>query len=379
MQSQAESVFQAPGRVEASAASAAESLRKRMDRLGFRIQHGSLAISLGLIIRAMHFIFEPGAEKPPWEAIEALRRRFFRLLDEDLSNVERGYYPRELLFQFPYRAYARLLPDALADVPRIVSRRKRGNFSDLPQGIEPDRYPSYYLRNFHWQTDGWLSDRSASLYDLSVEVLFQGTADVMRRAAIRPVVEALRATRTQGSPSSSGAPRVLDIACGTGRFLRQLHRAVPDAKLYGIDLSPPYIAHAKKLLADVPEVALLAENAEAMPLQDSAFDAVTSIFLFHELPRDARRNVMREALRVLKPGGRFVIIDSAQPSESAELQVFFDAFEWLYHEPYFKGYLRDPLEVALAEEGFEGVTCGQNFLSKIVVGTKPREPAELLS
>lgn len=374
MQEQAETTFgDGP---ETSVASAAENLRRRMESTGYRIQHGSLAISLGLIIRAMHFIFEPSAEKPPFEAIDRLKRRFFRLLDADLRNVERGYYPRDLLFQFPYRDYARLLPDALADVPRIVSRRKAKNFSDLPQGIPADRYPSYYLRNFHWQTDGWFSDRSASLYDLSVEVLFQGTADIMRRMVIPPVVDAVRASRAAGSTS---VPRVLDIACGTGRFLHQLHRAVPDAKLYGLDLSPNYIAHAKKLLADVPEIALLAENAENIPLQDSSFDVVTSIYLFHELPRDARRNVVREAYRVLKPGGRIVLMDSAQPSESPGLQVFMDAFEWLYHEPYFKSYLRDDLGELLLEVGFKDVATEPHMFSKLVVGTKPGEPEMLLS
>jgi ubiquinone/menaquinone biosynthesis C-methylase UbiE len=348
-----------------------------MESARYRIQHGSLAISLGLIIRAMHFLFEPGAEKPPFEAIDVLRRRFFRLLDTDLENVERGYYPRELLFQFPYRDYARLLPDALADVPRIVSRRKQGNFSDLPAGIPADRYPSYYLRNFHWQTDGWFSDRSASLYDLSVEVLFQGTADIMRRMAIPHVVDAVRAARR--AEGAKAVPRVLDIACGTGRFLHQLHRAIPDAKLYGLDLSPNYVAHAKKLLADVPDIALLAENAENIPLQDSSFDAVTSIYLFHELPKDARRNVVREAFRLLKPGGRIVIMDAAQPSESPSLQVFFDAFEWLYHEPYFKSYLRDDLGEMLREQGFKDISTSPHMFSKLVVGTKPGSPAELLS
>jgi ubiquinone/menaquinone biosynthesis C-methylase UbiE len=164
---------------------------------------------------------------------------------------------------------------------------------------------------------------------------------------------------------------VLDVACGTGRFLLQLHRAAPDVRLYGLDLSPNYIGRARRNLAHVPDATLLVENAEAMPLQDSTFDAVTSVFLFHELPRDARRNVVREVYRVLKPGGRFVICDSAQLSDSPELAIFLDRFEDLYHEPYYKSYVRDDLAGLLSEQGFERVSSAAHFLSKIVAGEKP--------
>jgi ubiquinone/menaquinone biosynthesis C-methylase UbiE len=106
---------------------------------------------------------------------------------------------------------------------------------------------------------------------------------------------------------------------------------------------------------------------------------VTSVFLFHELPKDARRNVIREAYRVVKPGGRLVICDSAQLAESGELEPFLHAFAALYHEPYYKSYMRDDLVAALTEQGFEGATCTPRFLSKIVVATKPGGRAELPS
>ena len=58
---------------------------------------------------------------------------------------------------------------------------------NIPQN-EEDAYKllNYYLQNFHYQTDGYLSDLSANLYDLQVEILFNGAADAMRRRIITP-------------------------------------------------------------------------------------------------------------------------------------------------------------------------------------------------
>ena len=225
-----------------------------------------------------------------------------------------------------------------------------------------NRYPDYYLRNFHWQTDGWLSDRSARIYDFGVDLLFGGATDVMRRMVVPPVASAVRGI---------DAPRILDIACGTGRLLGALHAALPDARLHGLDLSPFYLAEARKRLADARELTLCVENAETLPFRDGYFDAVTSVFLFHELPRDARRRVAAEALRVLRPGGRFVVLDSAQLSESADIAYFLDEFHRLYHEPYYKGYLRDDLDAMLAEVGFTAVGAEPAFVAKLAWGSRP--------
>jgi ubiquinone/menaquinone biosynthesis C-methylase UbiE len=166
-------------------------------------------------------------------------------------------------------------------------------------------------------------------------------------------------------------PRILDVACGTGRFLGQLHSTLPNAKLFGIDLSPNYLKHATQVLSAVPGISLVQDNAEKMPFRDESFDAVTSIFLFHELPKDARRNVMAEIYRVLRPGGTVAICDSAQLEESAELTSFLEGFPTIYHEPYYKGYLRDSLGRALGEVGFEVISSEPHFVSKVVVARRP--------
>jgi ubiquinone/menaquinone biosynthesis C-methylase UbiE len=338
-----------------------ERINSNVDRVRYLAQHGGLALSFGVTGRLWSLLLSPRQQRPTPEAISLLQRRYRDLLERDLENVAAGLYPRQLLYQYPMREYVRVLPHALADVPAFLWRSYRRNHNDLPADIELEHYPSYYRRTFHWQTDGWLSDASARLYDASVEFLFGGTADVMRRMAIPPIVEQCR---------GQSRPAVLDVGCGTGRFLLQLSNALPGAKLYGLDLSPYYLKHAGRVLENVTDVSLIGDNAEQVPLADSLFDVVTSVFLFHELPRNVRRNVMREAFRVLKPGGRFVVCDSAQLSDSGELKNILHWFPASYHEPYYKGYLRDDLAGIMEECGFAVESSTAHFVSKVVVGRK---------
>jgi ubiquinone/menaquinone biosynthesis C-methylase UbiE len=341
---------------------AGTGVRAAIDRMRYRAQHYGLTLSLAIPRQLLSFAVAPRHTRFDTSIFNTLQRRYDALLELDLDNVAHGYYPRELLYQFPLFDYLRQVPEALVDLPRFLWRSYRRVSDDLPAGIDRRRYPRYYLRTFHWQTDGWLSDRSARLYDASVEFLFGGTADIMRRMAIPPVVDALRGRER---------PRLLDLACGTGRFLLQLHRALPHAQLFGLDMSGPYLARAGELLAGT-DTSLIADNAEAVPLADGQFDAVTSVFLFHELPADARRRVMREAWRVLAPGGRFVVCDSAQLADSRELEAVLRAFHATYHEPYYKGYLRDDLAAVMSECGFELQSSTPHLVSKVVVGRKPQ-------
>jgi ubiquinone/menaquinone biosynthesis C-methylase UbiE len=348
--------------IERGADAPSRGLTASIDRLRYRAQQYGLAMPLAVAGRFWNLVLSPGQERFSVSVLKAVQQRYDALLEQDLANVERGYYPRELLYQFPLFDYLRRVPEALLDVPRFLLRSYRGRHDELPRAVDRSRYPHYYLRTFHWQTDGWLSERSARLYDIGVEFLFGGTADVMRRMAIPPVVDAVR---------GKTRPRILDIGCGTGRFLLQLSRALPNAKLYGLDMSGPYLLEAGALLAGT-DASFIAENAEAMPLGDAQFDAVTSVYLFHELPADARRRVMREALRVLIPGGRFVVVDSAQLADSAELEPVMAAFPAAYHEPYYKGYLRDDLAEVMRESGFDVESSAPHLVSKVVVGRKPR-------
>ena len=322
-------------------------------------------IQATLVQEAARFATRLPRPKLSADELRVLMRRQQELHARDLANVEAGDYPRELLFDIPVRRYLRELPQLLRDTRGVARRRRLGDFRDIP-AVDKQRYPAYYRRTFHWQTDGYFSEHSAVVYELGVELLFRGTADVMRRQIIPPVTRFLRA---------AGAPRnvrLLDVACGTGRTLHQLARALPGLRLYGVDLSPAYVRIAQKRLDDIFEVVALAiENAEALPYADATFDIATSVYLFHELPRNARRNVVREMFRVVRPGGLLVLEDSAQLSESAEIETALRSFPGEFHEPFYNDYLEDDLAELLREVGFVVESSEPQFVAKVVVARRP--------
>ncbi len=335
----------------------------RLDRLAYHGQHLSFLINATVMQEAARWVSRNRRGRPDAATLRALERRRVELHRRDLANVDAGAYPRELLFDIPVRRYLREFPRLLRDAPRVVRRMKQGDFRDIP-AVDKHRFPPYYRRTFHWQTDGYFSEHSAEVYELGVELLFRGTADVMRRQIIPPISALVR------ERGGADQVRLLDVGCGTGRTLHQLARAHPTMRLYGIDLSPAYIKLARRRLADVDEVALAVDNAEALPFADATFDAATSVYLFHELPRNARRNVVRELARVVKPGGLVVLEDSAQLAESPELAKVLHEFPRDFHEPFYEDYLSDDLAALVAEAGFSVEAVEPHLVAKVVVARR---------
>jgi SAM-dependent methyltransferase len=340
-------------------------------RAAHRIQHETLRCSMlgaHLLLRAVR----PPVAPPSPAAIRALQARYSELLARDVEQAHQGLYPRQLLFRFPARSFARRLPRLFAELPRVLRRARDNRYQDLPEVGQLQQYPAYYRRNFHWQTDGYLSRRSAELYDASVELLFLGTADVMRRQIVPPVTRYLAARRAQVARGGEVRPaRVLDVGTGTGSALLQLAPSHPDARYYALDLSPYYLQVAQERLRDFPSVSFVAENAERMPFVDGYFDVVTSVFLFHELPVTARKRVLEEMWRVLRPGGCLVLEDAAQLADAPELEPFLANFAREMHEPFFADYVRRDLAAAAAAAGFVVEECTPAFLSRVIAARRP--------
>lgn len=144
---------------------------------------------------------------------------------------------------------------------------------------------------------------AAQLYDLLAFVFTQGRERQLRDRMIQLARLATGDT-------------ALDIGCGTGTLAIAAKKRVGSAgAVFGIDASPAMVARAmrKSAKADI-DVTFTNAVVEALPFPDGRFDVVLSTLMLHHLPRHARRQCTAEIRRVLKPGGRLLIVDFGRPS-----------------------------------------------------------------
>jgi SAM-dependent methyltransferase len=110
---------------------------------------------------------------------------------------------------------------------------------------------------------------------------------------------------------------VLDIGCGSGSLAVTIARRWPASTVIGVDSWGPGWQYSQQLCAANAEaegvadrVTFQRQNAAALVYPDDTFDVVVSCMTFHEIKdTDPKTDGVREALRVLRPGGRFVFVD----------------------------------------------------------------------
>lgn len=139
-------------------------------------------------------------------------------------------------------------------------------------------------------------DRIARRYDLVNTVLSAGTDGGWRR----------RAASATGIKAGGSA---LDVACGSGKLTAKLAKiAGPTGRVVGLDFSPVMLAVARH---DHPGIEFLEGDALNLPFDDASFDASTIAFGLRNLSDPVRG--LREMLRVVKPGGKAVVLEFVKP------------------------------------------------------------------
>jgi demethylmenaquinone methyltransferase/2-methoxy-6-polyprenyl-1,4-benzoquinol methylase len=142
-------------------------------------------------------------------------------------------------------------------------------------------------------------DRIARRYDLLNTVLSGGTDEGWRRKAARA---------TGMAPGGSA----LDIACGSGKLTAALTRiAGAGGRVVGLDFSPQMLAVARR---DHPGIEFIEGDALNLPFEHATFDASTNAFGLRNLADPVKG--LREMLRVVKPGGRAVVLEFLRPPKN---------------------------------------------------------------
>lgn len=154
------------------------------------------------------------------------------------------------------------------------------------------------------QTEGVTLDHAAKLYDSLAPLMTLGLERRYHRIVIRQL--ALR-----------GTEQILDIGCGTGTLTRDIAAALTDkerSRCTGLDAAEKMIDVARHKAAGIPNIEFDAAIAERLPYPDKSFDAAVSTFFFHHIHFELKKTVLAETARVLKPGGRFIVVDVDVPS-----------------------------------------------------------------
>lgn len=116
--------------------------------------------------------------------------------------------------------------------------------------------------------------------------------------------------------------RTLQVACVYGNLTPRLRqRLAPDAALDVVDILPIQLKNLAGKLPPDPRVGLIHSDSSSLAAPDASYDQVLLFFLLHEQPEAVRRGTLAEAMRVVKPGGKIVIVDYHRPARLHPLRL----------------------------------------------------------
>ncbi len=187
-------------------------------------------------------------------------------------------------------------------------------------------------------------------YDIGLNLFSRGLRGAMNDRAARHSIAMLRQQLPDFTPQS-----VLDLGCGIGNTTLPFAETWPQAQVTGIDLSAPILRYAHARAESVGQsVHFRQANAESVDLPDASFDIVSAHILLHETSRTALANILREAFRLLRPGGVFLSADVPRHlTARTAFEQYLAGWDAQHNnEPFFASFLFD---IDLAELAMD---CG---------------------
>ena len=239
----------------------------------------------------------------------------------------------------------------------VVSGTARTGIGTSPSGRWPLPVPAYLEKVYWW---AYVRPQAVAFWERQwlVNLILFGNFKRLRDWALDELGKTI-----------SG--RTLQIACVYGDLSAKIANRVADGGLVDVvDIAPAQLDNLRRKIPASAPVHIFQRDSTALRFADAAYDQVMLFFLLHEQPESVRRQTLNEALRVLRPCGKLVIVDYHRPSRVQPIRYFlYFILRWL--EPFALDLWRHDLTTWMPE-GFAPVqmqkeTCFGGVYQKIVL------------
>ncbi|KAG2429387.1 hypothetical protein HXX76_011152 [Chlamydomonas incerta] len=263
--------------------------------------------------------------------------------------------------------------------------------AQMKEVTNPDiTYPAYYTQPFHAYSQGnlcWEAALEVTMAAKSVHAMVMDPAGKTMDPAGDEALRSSYSARMAESLAQLGVDRskvkhIVDFGAATGLSSLELLRAFPGAeRVTGLDLSPHFLAVGKweqerrvAAAGGQPERLVFVHGlAEDTGLPAGSQDLVSMCLVCHELPQAATKAIIKEAYRILRPGGAMCIMEM-NPESAVFQRIFGNPFAYTAFkstEPWLQEYIALDMPGALREAGFaEVVTRESTPRHKTVVAVK---------
>lgn len=182
--------------------------------------------------------------------------------------------------------------DSFSDAPEALTVLSRPRTVEIPD----------YLRRIYWWT---------YIHPLAVKVFDH--LWVVNLILLTQYNHMCRETLKEFDAAESG--KILEVSCAYGNLMPKLAGQVKagGGRLDIIDVVPIQLENAKRKMPEGVDVRFMQMNADDLQLPSASYDKVMIYFLLHEVPKTVRTKLLREAFRVVKPGGKVVLAEFAKP------------------------------------------------------------------
>lgn len=308
----------------------------------------SLVCTVNSVVQSLYMFGSPPPPPPIWDKVSSGLKK--RSRDWFIGRAERA--------GIPWQAVTDIYKDT-GIFYKCVHHKNNIENREL-------RYPSYFTKQFHGYDKGnmnWQAAFEAEAATLSISANYwKGSDPFTSEQWLRNNITDRIITYRNLHDIIEPPTHILDIGCSIGVSTEFLKSNFKDAHVWGLDLSPYFLAVAAfRTERFNRNINYVHANAEKIPFSDNSMDIVTMNFLLHEVPTEPTINMLNEVMRVLKPGGTLHIVD-LEPTQLKSTLSASPFRKWAFEvtEPHIYEYYKNSMTETLISCGFHNIVKYKN-------------------